>query len=45
MTDPIAEMREDDEEYGCHHCENDGPLNENNCCPYCDAWYPEVEQI
>jgi hypothetical protein len=32
---------EDEEEYGCEYCRNDGRLNPNNCCPKCDAWYPD----
>ena len=37
-------MEEDDEGYGCEYCRNDGKLNYNNCCPICDAWYPDEEQ-
>lgn len=34
---------EGEEEYGCEYCRNDGRLNDNGCCPKCDAWYPEED--
>lgn len=33
-------MTEEDEEWGCDYCRNDGRL-ENGRCPECDAEYPE----
>lgn len=28
---------------GCNYCENDGPLNDNDVCPKCDAqWAAET---
>lgn len=36
-------MAEDDEEYGCEYCRNDGRLKDDGCCPRCDAWYPAEE--
>lgn len=37
----LASDDEDEEEYGCDYCRNDGRLNANGHCPKCDAWYPE----
>lgn len=37
-------MDEDEEEYGCEYCRNDMPLNDNDCCPKCDAWYPRDDE-
>lgn len=31
-------------DWGCDHCRNDGTLNEHNCCPVCDAEFaPDYE--
>lgn len=44
QTDPnwkyVVEIPED---FGCEYCKNDGKLNENDCCPECDAQYPTEE--
>lgn len=37
------DVEDDDEEYGCEYCRNDGRLIEG-VCPRCDAWYPEDEE-
>ena len=33
---------EDDDEWGCDYCRNDGRLV-NGRCPHCDAEYPEED--
>jgi len=37
----IDVLPEDEEEYGCEYCRNDGELTENSRCPQCDAEHPE----
>lgn len=32
---------DDETEWGCEHCRNDGKLNESNRCPKCDAEFPD----
>lgn len=33
----------EDDDFGCDHCRGDGELNDNNCCPKCDAQYEEPD--
>lgn len=33
----------DEHDWGCEYCRNDGRLNENNCCPICDAEFQDPE--
>lgn len=34
---------DDEDDWGCEYCRNDGKLNENGCCPKCDAEFDPEE--